>query len=330
MVDYYPALLRAVSAPEAGDAQWRRAVYDRARQVVAKELRSRRPPAPLAEVAAEQAALEAAIQKIEAQILGAADDAIARRGQTDDLGGDISAPPWSEPRREPISTPSRRLGSALFVLPVAVAALAAAAYTYWAMTADKTAPRTVKSEAASPSAAPPASRATNIATAKDGDLAPGIDGGSTDVDLPYVFRRQPTFYRTTMPVGTVIIDKLQHFLYLIEPNNVALRYGIGLGDQCIDLAGLRRISSKAEWPPWQPPPDMVKRKLANAGTMPGGPGNPLGARVLELDDGSSRINGTNAPKTIGNLVAFGCIRLVNDDIVDLYNRVQLATPVVVQ
>ncbi len=75
----------------------------------------------------------------------------------------------------------------------------------------------------------------------------------------------------------------------------------------------------AEWPPWQPPPDLLKRIPA---TMPGVPGNPLGARLLALDDGASRINGTNAPKTIGNAVSFGCIRLVNDDIVDLYSRVK--------
>ncbi len=185
--------------------------------------------------------------------------------------------------------------------------------------------------------APPATKSANakqrrsgetriVNAAKNGDLAPGVDGGASDPDQPYMFRRQPTFYRTLQPVGTIIVDKLQHFLYLIQPNNVALRYGIALGAQCADLAGLRHIASKTEWPPWQPPPDLLKR---NPAAMPGGPGNPLGARLLALDDGSSRIHGTNAPKTIGNLVAFGCIRLVNDDIVDLYNRVQVATPVVV-
>jgi lipoprotein-anchoring transpeptidase ErfK/SrfK len=141
-----------------------------------------------------------------------------------------------------------------------------------------------------------------------------------------VFRRQPTFYRTLQPVGTIIVDKLQHFLYLIQPNNVALRYGIAVGDQCVNLAGMRHISSMAEWPVWQPPPEMLKR---NPSPLPGGPGNPLGARLMQLDDGSSRINGTNAPKTIGNPVNFGCIRLNNDDITDLYGRVKLSTPVVV-
>ncbi len=81
-----------------------------------------------------------------------------------------------------------------------------------------------------------------------------------------------------------------------------------------------------EWPAWQPPPGMLNH---DPGTMPGGPGNPLGARLLQLDDAKSRIHGTNAPKTIGNAVVFGCIRLVNDDIVDLFSRVQVSTPVIV-
>ena len=164
---------------------------------------------------------------------------------------------------------------------------------------------------------------------RDGDIPPGIDGGPMDADQSYVFRRQPTFYRTLQPVGTVIIDKLQHFLYLVQPNSVALRYGIGIGRQCADLTGLRHVASMAEWPPWQAPPDTVKEKLAQSGTLAGAPGNPLGARVLELDDSRSRVHGTNAPKTIGTNVEFGCIRLVNDDIVDLYARVRVGTPVLV-
>ena len=145
----------------------------------------------------------------------------------------------------------------------------------------------------------------------------------------YLFRRQPTFYRTLQPVGTVIIDKLQHFLYLVEPNGVALRYGIGIGRECADLIGLRHVASMVEWPSWEAPPDMVKQKLAQSSTLAGAPGNPLGARVLSLDDNRSRIHGTNAPKTIGTNIAFGCIRLVNDDIMDLYGRVQVGTPVLV-
>jgi len=201
------------------------------------------------------------------------------------------------------------------------AALGAGGYVTWVEMAQKSAPPPSQAQARNTSLP-----VRSVSTASNGELAPGVDGGNSDPDMAYVFRRQPTFYRTLQPVGTLIVDKPQHYLYLIEPNNVALRYGIAVGRECADLVGLRHVASMAEWPSWQPPPDLLKRIPA---MMPGGPGNPLGARLLALDDGASRINGTNAPKTIGNAVSFGCIRLVNDDIVDLYNRVKVSTPVVV-
>jgi lipoprotein-anchoring transpeptidase ErfK/SrfK len=166
------------------------------------------------------------------------------------------------------------------------------------------------------------------ATLADGDLPPGIDGSASEPDVPFYFRRQPVFYRTTHPVGSIIIDKQQHFLYLIRPNHVALRYGIGVGKSCVDAVGLHKLTAKKEWPEWQPPADAAGRKLAPAGAMKGGAGNPLGARSLTLDDGGLSIHGTNAPKTIGSHVDLGCIRLVNEDVADLYNRVAVGTRVV--
>jgi lipoprotein-anchoring transpeptidase ErfK/SrfK len=165
-------------------------------------------------------------------------------------------------------------------------------------------------------------------TLADRDLPPGVDGGSSDVDVPFYFRRQPIFYRTTHPIGSIIIDKQQHFLYLIQPNQVALRYGIGVGKSCAGIAGLHKVTGKKEWPEWQPPADMVERKLAPAGAMKAAPGNPLGARVILIDDGSLSIHGTNAPRTIGSHVDFGCVRLANDDAIDLYNRVATGARVV--
>jgi lipoprotein-anchoring transpeptidase ErfK/SrfK len=312
MVDYYSVLLRAVTAPDAGDRQWRSEVYDRARQMLDTRLRALRPPAPQAEIAAEEAALDAAIARIESEIAWT------------DRGGDIADVGSAKPDRGPIAQPVRLSATTWVVCAVLVAALGAGGLVVWSGKGQKSAPPATNSAATS--AAPQSPPAPKVATAKDGDLAAGIDGGSNDPDQAYVFRRQPTFYRTLQPVGTVIIDKLQHYLYLIQPNNVALRYGIGVGGECTDLVGVRHIASMAEWPPWQPPPDILKR---NPAVMPGGPGNPLGARVLELDDGQSRINGTNAPKTIGTSVVFGCIRLVNDDVVDLYSRVQTGTAVFV-
>jgi lipoprotein-anchoring transpeptidase ErfK/SrfK len=323
MADYYSLLLRAVTAPGAGDARWRRGVYERARQLLAADMQAARPAASLPKVAAEQAALEAAVERIEAE-MSWTDRAPADANRADGAAlADSGDSPSIEPDRALIE-PSSRLSRTSWVAFAVVAAIGAGGYIAWLKKAPSPAPAAaIKSEAAG---TPAPVRA--VSTGKDGDLAPGIDGGSSEADLSYVYRRQPTFYRTLQPVGTIIIDKPQHFLYLIQPNNVALRYGIGVGRQCAALAGLHHITGKAEWPQWQAPADALERKLAPSGPMAGGPGNPLGARVMTLDDGPSSIHGTNAPKVIGTSVTFGCIRLVNDDIVDLYNRVQVSTAVI--
>ncbi len=323
MVDYYSVLWHAVTAPGAGDAQWRRVIYDRSRQMLSARMRGLQPPAPMAAIATEQAALEDAIKRIEADLAKA-----PRDFDDDDY---YPAADRTEPQPAPDENSLWRGKTPLVAGAVVVAALFAAAFALWPAAHKSAAPAPPSKTAsntptAASTPAPQPAQPRVVSTAKDGDLAPGIDGGSSDTALPYVFRRQPTFYRTLEPVGTVIVDKLQRFLYLIQPNNVAMRYGIAVGQHCADLAGLRHIAGMAEWPPWQPPPEMLNR---NPNTLPGGPGNPLGARLLALDDNTSRIHGTNAPSTIGNVVAFGCIRLVNDDIVDLYSRVKMSTPVVV-
>jgi len=319
MVDYYSILRPAVMADNAGDAQWRRGVYDRARQMLTTRLKGRQPPATMAELAAEQVALDRAIARIESE-LAARDDDIA----------DIAP---EEIERGADGKPFQFTAATWIVAAVILAALVGGGVMMWSGKGQqKTVPVASNpasgSNSASGTVAPPAP-AVKVATAKDGDLPAGVDGGSNDPDQSYVYRKQPTFYRTLQPVGTVIIDKLQHFLYLIQPNNVALRYGIGLGGACTELAGLRHIASLAEWPQWQATEDMIERKLAKPGLVPGTPGNPLGARLLQLDDGKSRINGTNAPRTIGTTVLFGCVRLTNDDVVDLYNRVKSGTSVLV-
>jgi lipoprotein-anchoring transpeptidase ErfK/SrfK len=308
MVDYYAILSRAMKASEASDAAWRRNLYDRARRTLASEMQARRPQPSRAEIARELTALEAAIERIEAERI------------RDESGDSDSVTSSAEPVQSRFLDALRSRRPVWIAFALIVAAVCAGAYVFWSShRATNVASRT------------PANRMnTNIVLAtKDGDLPPGIDGGPMDADQSYVFRRQPTFYRTLQPAGTVIVDKLQHLLYLVQPNGMALRYGIGIGRQCADLIGLRHIATMAEWPPWEAPPDMVKQRLAQSGTLAGAPGNPLGARMLSLDDNRSRIHGTNAPKTIGTNVAFGCIRLVNDDIVDLYARVRVGTPVLV-
>ncbi|MGC1778538.1 MAG: L,D-transpeptidase [Xanthobacteraceae bacterium] len=319
MVDYYSTLLRAVTAPGAGDAQWRYAVYDRARRMLSSRLHTLKPPPPPDEIAAEEAALAAAIERIEQELSWTEQGGIAPDARTHDRFGDIGGETRTAREEGLIAAPSRRRRAAWIAAAVVAAALLAGAYVYWVAGAQP-------SPAGKTEAQNRLLPAQERRAAADNDLAPGVDGGNSDPDMAYVFRRQPTFYRTLEPVGTIIVDKAQHYLYLIQSNTVALRYGIAVGRQCVDLAGLRHIASMAEWPPWQPPPDLLKRTPA---PLPGGPGNPLGARLLDLDDGGSRINGTNAPKTIGNFVAFGCIRLANDDVADLYGRVKVSTPVVV-
>jgi len=144
------------------------------------------------------------------------------------------------------------------------------------------------------------------------------------------YRRQPVFYRSAEAPGTIIIDTSDRFLYLIQPNNVALRYGIGVGRDGFQWQGLLRVTRKSEWPDWTPPPEMIQRQPYLPRFMAGGPGNPMGARALYLGNTIYRIHGTNAPETIGHAVSSGCFRLVNDEIEDLYARVPVGTKVIVQ
>ena len=161
------------------------------------------------------------------------------------------------------------------------------------------------------------------------DRDPGYEPPA-DAALDAAYRRQPVFYRTHEAPGTIIIDTSDRFLYLIQGNNIALRYGIGVGRDGFQWQGLLKISRKAEWPDWTPPSEMIERQPYLPRWMAGGPGNPLGARALYLGNTIYRIHGTNAPETIGQAVSSGCFRLVNDEIEDLYGRVPVGTKVIIQ
>ena len=129
--------------------------------------------------------------------------------------------------------------------------------------------------------------------------------------------------------GTIIINTRERRLYLVQDGGKAIRYGIGVGREGFTWAGAERISRLAEWPDWHPPSEMIDRQPYLPRMMAGGPGNPLGARALYLGKTLYRIHGTNQPSTIGSNVSSGCIRLINEDIEDLYSRVQVGTRVVV-
>jgi lipoprotein-anchoring transpeptidase ErfK/SrfK len=158
------------------------------------------------------------------------------------------------------------------------------------------------------------------------DLKPGVDGGSSGEGLPFAFQRQVVFYRTTVVPGSIVIDRQNRFLYLIDSNNSARRYGIGVAQECQEGGSFFHITNKLEWPDWKAPGADTKDAALSASA--GRPGSLLGARALLLDKPGLLIHGTNSPKTIGHLVASGCIRLVNEDVEDLYRRVSLDTRVV--
>jgi lipoprotein-anchoring transpeptidase ErfK/SrfK len=147
--------------------------------------------------------------------------------------------------------------------------------------------------------------------------------------LPPQFRRQLVDYPTSEPAGTVIIDTPHTYLYLVRGDGKALRYGIGVGREGFTWSGSQRIVHMSLWPDWHPPKEMIERQPYLPRFMAGGAGNPLGARALYLGNTLYRIHGTNQPSTIGRFVSSGCIRLTNDDVEDLYSRVNLGTRVVV-
>jgi lipoprotein-anchoring transpeptidase ErfK/SrfK len=146
---------------------------------------------------------------------------------------------------------------------------------------------------------------------------------------PPQFQRTLVDYHTKEPAGAIIIDTPNTYLYLVLGNGRAIRYGVGVGREGFTWAGTERVSKMAEWPDWNPPVEMIERQPYLPRFMAGGESNPLGARALYLGKTIYRIHGTNQPSTIGTFVSSGCIRLTNDDVTDLYSRVNVGTRVVV-
>jgi lipoprotein-anchoring transpeptidase ErfK/SrfK len=136
-------------------------------------------------------------------------------------------------------------------------------------------------------------------------------------------------YRGKEPAGTIVVDTANTYLYFVMGGGKAMRYGIGVGREGFTWAGKEKISRKTEWPDWHPPEQMIERQPYLPRFMAGGPGNPMGARALYLGKTLYRIHGTNQPSTIGSFVSSGCIRLLNDDVEDLFERAKVGTQVVV-
>ena len=148
-------------------------------------------------------------------------------------------------------------------------------------------------------------------------------------ELPPHLKRQEVYYETKEPPGTVIVDTPNTHLYLVLGGNRAMRYGVRVGRDGFTWAGVQKVTRKAEWPDWHPPAEMIERQPYLPRFMAGGDGNPMGARAMYLGSTVYRIHGTNQPSTIGQFVSSGCVGMLNEDVMDLFDRVKVGTRVVV-
>ncbi len=175
-------------------------------------------------------------------------------------------------------------------------------------------------------AAPPAAEPTrNVHLAAYAPQPADIQRGPDPM-----FARTEIDYDGPEAPGTIVVDTPRKFLYFVHGRGRAIRYGIGVGRPGFEWAGVKSVSRKSEWPDWTPPAEMLARRPDLPRHMDGGPANPLGARALYLGSSLYRIHGTNEPHTIGQNVSSGCIRMMNDDVVDLYDRVHVGAKVVVR
>jgi len=157
-----------------------------------------------------------------------------------------------------------------------------------------------------------------------------VDEESEIKDVRPELRRTVVDYRGKEAPGTIIVDTPNKFLYYVMGGGQAMRYGIGVGRDGFTWSGVHSVSRKAEWPDWYPPQEMIARQPYLPRMTAGGPGNPLGARAMYIGNTIYRIHGTNAPQTIGRNVSSGCIRMMNEEVIDLYERVAIGAQVVVE
>jgi lipoprotein-anchoring transpeptidase ErfK/SrfK len=296
--DYYSVLVRATADLDPNTDEIRRALYDRARVAIMDA--GLAPP----EMRSERAALEAAIERIEADIRQAnARSTAARRGDDD-----APATSGAEGMRIANTKRSTRTGSVRVIALAAVAALIVAAVGY----------------AAWPRRDVPGGDANRADASVARTQTKQTTDGSADPSLSYIFRRQVVYYRTIHPVGTIVIAKSQRHLYVVRPNVAAVRYTIGVGRECTNAVGLLLISAKEGRP--------AKGPVAASATPPSGRPPAEGAdgshdsRALTLGDTGLRISGTDPPITNGNT---GCFALANEDMIDLYDRIALGARVVI-
>jgi lipoprotein-anchoring transpeptidase ErfK/SrfK len=182
--------------------------------------------------------------------------------------------------------------------------------------------------ASAPALAQGPAKAAEQETMEVGDEPGRVSGDDVHAEGPYA--KQMVLFRSSEAPGTVVIHSSERFLYVVQGNNRALRYGIGVGREGFQWSGKVQVSRKSEWPDWRPPPEMIQRQPYLPRFMAGGPGNPMGARALYLGSTVFRVHGTNQPETIGQAISSGCFRLDNGDIIDLYERVPVGTKVIIR
>lgn len=196
--------------------------------------------------------------------------------------------------------------------------------------------RQARTPAPRPQAAEPRQRRQQPSASRDATRTSALAAGAARKDEPELaekFMPQTVDYDGRHGAGTIVIDTNERFLYHVMKDGKARRYGVGVGKPGFEWAGSHKVTQKREWPDWRPPKQMIEREKKKGRVLPahmeGGPANPLGARALYLGSTLYRIHGTNAPESIGRAVSSGCIRMRNEDVIDLYGKVGVGTNVVV-
>jgi lipoprotein-anchoring transpeptidase ErfK/SrfK len=327
LADYYSILSRAVASLDSNTAQTRAELFERVRNLLIDRIESEPGQWTNEAALAEVANFDAATDRIEAEA--------ARRRPNESIERQPRLRPAADHRtaapQDDTPVESRRgLGRVAALGAVGLLGVLLIGLAVYAFRGDPQTAATKAPGGAVVAKAPEAKQPVSSRPSPDGDdLEPGVDGGSTDAGLPYYLRRQAVYYRSVYSPGMIVVDRSQRFLYLVQPQSRALRYGIGVGGECDVSAGLYRIKTKSQqWPEWSPSPALLKRRTYPA-KVAGGPGNPLGAYALYFESNLPGIHGTNAPKSIGQAPTLGCFRLVNDDVVDLEKRIAIGTGVVV-
>jgi len=328
VTDYYPILMRAVAALDTNTVQTRAVLFARARSMLFDQVRDDRTRWTEAAIKEEFRRFDFVVNRIEVEFAGSSAEGSLNQDltrQRRQLSRQFQEPSPHAARVPPATTNFGRTGilTAAGISSLLLSGILAFTYGGWNSSRTPQARGVEKTFATAPATRPSAGLAVDTY-----ELAPGVDGGSSGAGLPYYFRRQLVYYRSVYSDGMSIVDRSQRFLYLVQPQSRAWRYGIGVGGECSVSTGFYRIARKTEWPEWSPSPELAKLRSYPA-RLAGGPGNPMGARAIYFENGAVGIHGTNAPKSIGHALSLGCLRLANDDIVDLDTRVSIGAGVVV-